>query len=416
MSSPLFRKEAIQHQQDQLLGSVLLTQSLATWLLSALLVIFILVLGAFLALGSYSRKETVQGFIIPSHGLVHVTVEQPTHIKSVFVKDAVYIEANQPIFSVEPPGQYQNGQAFNDRQLHSTKQKQHILKAKLQRLVSLQAQEERALVLENEQIELSLASGKRQLTLLAQILQSRSEELERATTLFNDQLISEQQFDQASQQVLRQQQEVEQLHQQLGQWQIDLSQNQLKQRALPGQFRSQQEDLSWQLEDLNVEAARLHHHQQFTVTASQKGHLIDIRVGPGERVVPGQTLATIIPHESQLQAHLLVPTQAAGFIALEQEVQLRYGAFPFQKFGVYKGQVTHVGQTVLLPVEQTHLPVQLSGPAYLVTVSLQSPTVRAYQQEFSLKPGMLLEADITLGKRSLLEWLLEPIFSLRGRL
>jgi len=127
-------------------------------------------------------------------------------------------------------------------------------------------------------------------------------------------------------------------------------------------------------------------------------------------------LATIIPHESQLQAHLLVPTQAAGFIALEQEVQLRYGAFPFQKFGVYKGQVTHVGQTVLLPVEQTHLPVQLSGPAYLVTVSLQSPTVRAYQQEFSLKPGMLLEADITLGKRSLLEWLLEPIFSLRGRL
>jgi membrane fusion protein len=41
--------------------------------------------------------------------------------------------------------------------------------------------------------------------------------------------------------------------------------------------------------------------------------------------------------------------------------------------------------------------------------------MQAFGKAFNLKSGMLFEADIMLEQRTLIEWLLEPIYSLRGR-
>jgi membrane fusion protein len=51
-----------------------------------------------------------------------------------------------------------------------------------------------------------------------------------------------------------------------------------------------------------------------------------------------------------------------------------------------------------------------------VHVKLESQAVNAYGAEVMLQSGMLLSADIVLEQRSLLNWLFEPIISLRGRL
>ena len=42
--------------------------------------------------------------------------------------------------------------------------------------------------------------------------------------------------------------------------------------------------------------------------------------------------------------------------------------------------------------------------------------VAALGQEYPLRSGMLVNADILLEKRSLLEWIFEPVIQLRGRL
>ena len=41
--------------------------------------------------------------------------------------------------------------------------------------------------------------------------------------------------------------------------------------------------------------------------------------------------------------------------------------------------------------------------------------MRAFGKAFDLKSGMLFEADIMLEQRTVIEWLLEPIYSLKGR-
>tara|TARA_B100000929_G_scaffold260990_1_gene225517 strand:+ start:31 stop:234 length:204 start_codon:yes stop_codon:yes gene_type:complete len=61
-------------------------------------------------------------------------------------------------------------------------------------------------------------------------------------------------------------------------------------------------------------------------------------------------------------------------------------------------------------------PVPIQEPVYLVRAELNSRKIEAYGQELSLKIGMTLSADIKLKDRSLLEWLLEPLYTLHGKL
>ncbi|MCY1558531.1 hypothetical protein D9M68_954740 [compost metagenome] len=53
-------------------------------------------------------------------------------------------------------------------------------------------------------------------------------------------------------------------------------------------------------------------------------------------------------------------------------------------------------------------------PFYRVTVALAAQAVTAYGKPEPLKPGMLLEADILGEKRRLIEWVFEPLYSLKG--
>ena len=50
-----------------------------------------------------------------------------------------------------------------------------------------------------------------------------------------------------------------------------------------------------------------------------------------------------------------------------------------------------------------------------MTVTLDSQSVKAYGQEFLLQPGMLLNANIWLERRRLYQWLLDPLYSVLGR-
>jgi membrane fusion protein len=116
-----------------------------------------------------------------------------------------------------------------------------------------------------------------------------------------------------------------------------------------------------------------------------------------------------------LHAQLLVPTRAIGFIAPGNSVVLRYDAFPFQRFGQYHGTVASVSGTVWSPGDKIG-PLTTREPVYRIDVTLQRQTVSNGGREFPLRPGMLASADILLEKRTVFEWVFEPVLALRERL
>jgi membrane fusion protein len=172
--------------------------------------------------------------------------------------------------------------------------------------------------------------------------------------------------------------------------------------------------LERQVSALDQELTEYESRRMLVITAPADGVVTTILAERGQSVTAGAPLLSIIPEGAALHAQLLVPSRAAGFLAEGQQVALRYQAFPFQRFGSARGVVKEISRTLIAPGD-TQLPLTLAEPAYRVTVVLDRQAVRAYAKDFPLQAGMLLEADIALDRRRLVDWLFDPLIAVARR-
>jgi membrane fusion protein len=87
------------------------------------------------------------------------------------------------------------------------------------------------------------------------------------------------------------------------------------------------------------------------ITAPIAGRVAALPVSAGQSVAAGATIAVIIPEGGQLEAELLAPSRAIGFVKPGQEVKVSLQAFPYQRFGTVAGRIRMVSTTVIAPNE-----------------------------------------------------------------
>jgi membrane fusion protein len=141
-----------------------------------------------------------------------------------------------------------------------------------------------------------------------------------------------------------------------------------------------------------------------------EGRVASVQARLGQTVGSESLQMILLPKDSKLEAELFVPTRAAGFIKPGQHVNLLYDAFPYQKFGAARGEVTQVSSAIINPSE-LNIGVKLEEPVYRVTVNITKQTIDAYGQVFQLQPGMTLQADIVVEEVILWEMLFEPLLA-----
>ncbi|MFA6114923.1 MAG: HlyD family efflux transporter periplasmic adaptor subunit [Sphingomonas sp.] len=165
---------------------------------------------------------------------------------------------------------------------------------------------------------------------------------------------------------------------------------------------------------LAVNLANLDYRSNGTTRAAAAGTVVGVNARPGQTVQPGLPLVSIAP-PGDLEAELLVPSSASGLMRSGLNVRVSVDAFPFQQYGVLRGQITEVGRTTVTPNEY-QAPIAFTGPAYRVRVKLRDQNLLAYGKRRVLEPGMTLKADIVTEKRTLLQWLFDPIYAARKAL
>ena len=153
----------------------------------------------------------------------------------------------------------------------------------------------------------------------------------------------------------------------------------------------------------------------YIVSAPVSGRVDSLQISVGMSVETGVPFMSIVPENARLEASLLVPARAIGFISRGQTVRVAFDPYPFQRFGFYSGTIASVSDTLLKPAESAG-PVAPTEPSYRVTVDLERQTITAYGSEVPLRPEMTLKANIIVDRRSLLEWLFDPLLSARGRM
>ena len=196
---------------------------------------------------------------------------------------------------------------------------------------------------------------------------------------------------------------------------LELSQTEKQLSQLPVNAKERQSELESTLARLKERIIELKGASSYTVKAPVSGRVTAMQVNTGQTVSPNKPLLTIIPEDTVLYAELYLPSRAIGFVNEGQKVMLRYDAFPYQRYGLYEGTVSSIASAVINPNEASNL-IQSQEPVYKVNVELKEQFVTAYNKKMPLQSGMSVNADIILGERSLAEWLLEPIYSLRGKI
>jgi membrane fusion protein len=173
-------------------------------------------------------------------------------------------------------------------------------------------------------------------------------------------------------------------------------------------------DIESKLASLRQRRAEAESAKGYEVRAAVAGRVTAVQAAEGLSADPQRPLMTITPAGGRLLAELYVPSRAIGFIKRGQDVRLLYDAFPYQRFGVGAGEIEAVSATVLAPAEVTAA-LKIDEPVYRVVVGLKRESVTAFGAETPLQFGMALTADIVLEQRTFLEWLLDPVFAIRGR-
>ena len=422
MNPPLFRPESIQGQQQAWLGSIQLIRPVSLTVLTVGALIAVALVGALLIEARYTRKAHIAGYLTPDKGVLRVASPQLGTVLERRVSEGQAVRQGDILFvlSTDRATLGADTQAAVQSQLG---ERERSLQAAARQQISLeQAQRSNfdkqidALRREMAQLDVEAELQTQRLS-LAQQAQARVEGL-RA-----DNFISQAQVQARSEEALNVKAQIQALARQRLAKQREVAVLDAQRRELPLRGQTQQGEIGRDLARLAQEAAENEARRQVVIRAPQDGVITALLGDVGQTVQANAALLSLLPQGAKLQAQLFAPSSAIGFLKPNQTVQLRYQAFPYQKFGHHEARVLLVSRTPLQSADLAALPLPESvktnaaaEPMYRITVALNEQSVRAYGQDQALAAGMQIDADVLLDRRRLIEWIFEPLLSVSGRL
>jgi membrane fusion protein len=411
----LFRQEAIDAQREKLLGEVSLARPVPLWVFTALAAAFAFALVAFSIGGEYARRERVDGFLALDVGAARILASEAGTVAELLAKEGDEVEAGQPLIRLSFERGTASGVTSSELVQREISERRLVLEREQQQVKLLGQQQADALRRKISDLERELAQFDVEIRAQQSRLASARNEFQRSEELYKEKFYSESKLIEFRNNVLDQQVKVEALKRQRAGVERELSAARAEEPSIALRTQTAQEQIRRQASELQQGSVQEEAKRENVIRAPVAGVLTNIAAAKGETVAESAPLAVVVPKGSGLHAQLLVPTRAIGFVAPGQEVVLRYDAFPFQRFGQYRGTVERVSRTVWSAGEKVGQLV-VKEPVYRVDVKLDSQVVVAGDQKLPLRSGMMVNADILQEKRKVWEWVFEPVLSLKQRL
>lgn len=415
--SDLFREAALREQRQKLHGAIILgsrlPMTLAVW---ALCLVVVLALLMFFTLG-FARKETVGGQVQPVEGLVEVTATLSGVVSQRPVREGQVVAAGDVLFVISGERSTARGdtQARIDAGLG---QRKDAVREELR-------QGEQQLRLQRQSLATRIDDLRSQIGLMdAEIdLQARrtamAEEARRQyEALAANQDVSAALARDKAAEAIDQGARLQGLRRERAALEARLGEARAQHNELALRMSRDALELKRTLASLEQEGAENEARREVLVRAARAGQVSAIVAEPGQSVVLGQTLAQVVAADARMEAVLVVPTRAIGLLRPGAPVELRYDAFPYEKYGQFKGTVREVSSTPLPQAEARRIAglaeEAAAGPMYRVRVDLAQQSVPADGREAPLLAGMRLQASLTLEWRRLYQWAFEPLNGLTG--
>lgn len=421
VGQPLFRPEVLAERQTRWLGVVLLAPRLSHALFTAVAVASAAAVLGLLFFATFSRTARINGWLVPDKGLVRINAPQAGVVAQLAVKEGDEVGKGAPLVVISTEVQSQALGATREEVVRRLLGRRDSLRGERLLQQQMQTQQIQELTQRLAALRAEQDNAGRERDLQRHRLRLAEVATARERQLHEQGIVPVQRLEQAEQERLRQALVLQGIERNWATIQGQRLALEGELRNLPLKFRAMLAEIDRSIAILEQELAETEARRQLVIPAPQDGTVTAIQAEPGGSVNTTAPLLSIVPAGSDLQAHLFSPSRAIGFVRPGQRVLLRYQAFPYQKFGHYEGVVASVSRSAISPGE---LPQQLSGltslygsaePVYRITVRLTRQSATAYGEAVPLQPGMQLEADVVIERRRLIEWVLDPLFTITGK-
>ena len=410
----LFRREAVRHATRRLEGEVILATPLSIKTLGLFLAAVIFAALAFLSNATYARKATVTGLLVPDQGMVRAAAQATGSLQSIMVKEGDIVAAGDRLAVISLAAQIAGGNAGDviSRGLTSealaARAKAEAILARLQ--VELEQSRNRLAKSETEQ-ELI----KTQIALQEKRVELADADLARGLVIAEKGFMARKDVDARRTSLLIAQQEMATHRRLLSTNERDIADIKARLASIPIEIASAKADAESAAAALEQRSAESESRRLQFVTAPISGRIAALPVAVGQTIAAGAAIAVIVPEDGRLEAELLAPSRAIGFVRTGQEVQISLQAFPYQRFGTVSGRIRQVSTTVIAPNELAIQGLNIQEPTFRIRVTIARESMQAYGESFPLQPGMLVSANIVFDRRNLVTWLFDPIYAVTGR-
>lgn len=144
-----------------------------------------------------------------------------------------------------------------------------------------------------------------------------------------------------------------------------------------------------------------------TITAPVDGTVQQLATHTvGGVVTTAQELMRIVPQADALQVQAFVQNKDIGFVEAGQDVSIKIDTFPFTKYGFIQGSIKTLSNDA---VEHEQL-----GLVYAAQLDMNKSTMQVNNKTVNLSPGMSVTAEVNLGKRRIIEYILTPLLKYKS--
>jgi len=431
MQKTLFRAEVMQERQVSWLGGIRMGKNPGFSLVASVALTLAGALVAFAAWGQVARKARIPGVLMPVQGTVQLSANAAGVMTEQLVLEGEQVSAGQALFVLGTDRTTAEGSAAVLLAAHLA-QRRSTLEAERTARVQQTRQRETALQDRIRALDNEITQAQQEALLASRRVALAQKTLSRYQQMAQEGFVSDIQAQNKQEELIDLQARVENT-------QRNASTLQREQQSLQAERQANQRQLSIDLAQLDralvslaQEGTENQSRKTIVITAPQAGVVSTIHLPTGAAVQAGQNVATLVPVDSsgsdkaalpvQLQANLYAPSRTAGFIKPGQAVWMRYGAYPYQKFGLAQGQVQSISATPTAPQDLPNgqsaalqTAAQTQEPLYRIQVQMKEQRITAYGESLPLKPGMTLEADVLQEKRAVWEWVFEPVLAARQK-
>ena len=121
----------------------------------------------------------------------------------------------------------------------------------------------------------------------------------------------------------------------------------------------------------------------------------------GGVVKPGEPIMDLVPLDDTLVVEAKVKPQDVAFLRPGQDVMVKVSAYDFSIYGGLEGKLESISADTIEDKRGEHF--------YLVKVRTQKNAIVYHNESLPIIPGMVVTADILIGKKTVLDYLLKPI-------